>query len=255
MDPARAQLVVDNLYQVSDGTLRSTNILTKGIKERVGHRLVDSVESLRLWLFSHGRDQLPVDTFLFRLFEELLATDNFQPEPDLEAAAVCDWLVRSAGRFRLAADKMGFNSTEQQGVAFIDWVYNGMVATYPPQTGDSPDLSGIVISTIYSFLLSGRSVKYQVWLDCATTGWWDIPRQPLSNAFILAREWDSTQAWTMTHEFEVRNQLLGRIVQGLTNRCREGIILASSNIDRRGLHQEGPLWRALYSVRKGKHKS
>ena len=157
LDPARAQLVVDNLYQVSDGELRSVDNLTVRMKERIGLQLIDAVEVLRLWLSRHGRDQLPLDTFLFRLYEELLSTERFQPEPDFEAATVCDWLVRSAGRFRLAARKMGFDSLEQQGIAFIEGINSGMVAANPPQIGNPPDLSGILVSTIHSFLLSGRS--------------------------------------------------------------------------------------------------
>jgi len=43
----------------------------------------------------------------------------------------------------------------------------------------------------------------------------------------------------------VRNELLARIVRGLTARCRDGIILASSDLDRRGQRQDGALWRAL----------
>jgi hypothetical protein len=91
-----------------------------------------------------------------------------------------------------------------------------------------------------------------VWLETAASGWWDIPRQPLSNAFVLAQSWDPEQQWTMTEDYDIRNELLSRIVRGLTNRCRDGIILASSDLDRRGARQDGPLWRALYPVRKSR---
>ena len=33
--------------------------------------------------------------------------------------------------------------------------------------------------------------------------------------------------------------------RGLVARCRDGVILASSDLDRRGQRQDGPLWRAL----------
>jgi hypothetical protein len=52
----------------------------------------------------------------------------------------------------------------------------------------------------------------------------------------------------MENDFLVRNQLLSRIVRGLTARCQEGIIVANSDLDRRGLRQEGPLWRALAPI-------
>jgi hypothetical protein len=88
----------------------------------------------------------------------------------------------------------------------------------------------------------------QVWLDTAASGWWDIPRQPLSNAFVLAQSWDPDRAWTMSEEIDIRNQLLARIVSGLTARCHDGIILATSDLDRRGARQDGALWRALQPI-------
>jgi hypothetical protein len=54
----------------------------------------------------------------------------------------------------------------------------------------------------------------------------------------------------MDEDFYIRNQLLSRIIRGLTGRCTDGIILANSDLDRRGQRQEGPLWRALQPVRK-----
>jgi hypothetical protein len=53
----------------------------------------------------------------------------------------------------------------------------------------------------------------------------------------------------MDNDFHIRNQLLSRIVRGLTARCSDGILLASSDLDRRGVRQDGPLWRALQAVR------
>ena len=74
------------------------------------------------------------------------------------------------------------------------------------------------------------------------------PRQPLSNAFVLAQSRSPDVPWTIDEEFAVRNELLARIVRGLTARCREGIILATSDLDRRGVRRDGPLWRALGPV-------
>jgi hypothetical protein len=93
-------------------------------------------------------------------------------------------------------------------------------------------------------------VKVQVWLETAATGWWDIPNQPLSNAFILAQSRPAHEPWTMEEDFGIRNQLLSRIIRGLTARCSDGVILTNSDLDRRGLRQDGPLWRALEPVRR-----
>jgi hypothetical protein len=140
---------------------------------------------------------------------------------------------------------MGLTTDAEVGSTFINGIYNGLVTANPPDFGEPPDPDGILVSTIYGYLLSGQPVEVQVWLETAATGWWDIPRQPLSNAFVLAKSWPEGQPWTMEEDFKIRNQLLSRIVRGLTNRCRGGVILATSELDRRGVRQDGPLWRAL----------
>ncbi len=248
LDPARAQLVTERLYLSDIGQLLPVFELAKEIRDRVGSELLELVEELRLWLEEQGSDRNPIDIFLHRLFNTLLALPRYQPESDLAGAAVCDWLVRTASRLRHAAEPMGFLGAAEVGRAFLDGIYQGLVTANPPELGDPPDLDGIMISTIYGYLLSGRPVSIQVWLETAATGWWDIPRQPLSNAFVLAQSWSPDRMWTMDEEFEIRNQLLSRIIRGLTNRSKVGIILASSDLDRRGQRQDGPLWRALQPI-------
>ena len=244
LDPARAQLVVDNLYRPDSPELMPAETLPPRVLERVGEDAVRLVEELRVWLAENGHRDT-IDTFLHRLFNELLAQPQFQPEPDRAGAAVLDWLVRSAGRLRKAAPGMGLRTDADIGATFIDAVNQGLVTANPPDWGEPPDPEGIILSTIYAYLLAGEPVRVQVWLETAAQGWWDIPRQPLSNAFVLAQSRSPEVPWTIDEEFAVRNELLARNVRGLTARCRDGIILASSDLDRRGVRQDGPLWRAL----------
>jgi hypothetical protein len=253
LDPARAEILTRHLYQPEGPRLLSTGELPARAGARVGMDMVDLVEELRLWLEAHnghapGNLQLP-DAFLHDLFTNLLSQHRFQPQPDLAGAAVCDWLVQAAGRLRRSAAAIGFRSPAEIGAAFIEGINQGLVTANPPELGDPPDPTGIMISTMYGYLLAGKPVQVQVWLETAATGWWDIPNQPLSNAFVLAQSYDSSKPWTMDEDFSIRNQLLSRIIRGLTHRCADGIILASSDLDRRGLRQEGPLWRALQPVR------
>lgn len=249
LDPVRAQLITQHLYATDELELRPAAELPEQIAQRVGLDVVALVEELRLWLAEEGGDRQPIDVFLYRLFNTLLGQPRFQPVPDVAGAAVCDWLVRTASRLRQAAEPMGLHTPGEVGKAFIDGIYQGLVTANPPELGDPPDTSGIMISTIYGYLLAGRPVQVQVWLETAANGWWDIPRQPLSNAFVLAQSWPSERTWTADDDFEIRSQLLSRIIRGLTNRCTDGIILATSDLDRRGVRQDGPLWRALRPLR------
>lgn len=244
LDPARAQLVAEKLYRPNEPELTAAEFLSKAVAGRIGADNLQRVEALRLWLQENThRDN--IDTFLHRLFTELLTRPQFQPQPDLAGAAVLDWLVRSATRFRKAAPRLGLLTEADVGARFIEAVNQGLVTANPPDWGDPPDPNGVVLSTIHAYLLAGEPMRVQVWLETAAQGWWDIPRQPLSNPFVLAQSRSPELPWTVEEEFAVRNELLTRIVRGLTARCRDGVILASSDLDRRGVRQDGPLWRAL----------
>ncbi|MCP4360112.1 MAG: hypothetical protein GY796_19065 [Chloroflexi bacterium] len=246
-DPARAELLAERLYRPEPPGLLSISEVPERIVTRIGFDLVGLVEELRLWLES-ADSSLPIDHFLHALFQ-LLSQKRFQPRPDVAGAAVCDWLVKAATRLRESAEAIGFNTAAEIGAAFIDGINSGLVTANPPELGDPPDLDGIMISTIYGYLLAGKPARVQVWLETAATGWWDIPNQPLSNAFVLAQSYDVSQPWTVDSDMQIRNELLGRIVRGLTARCSQGIILATSDLDRRGVRQDGPLWRALQPTR------
>jgi hypothetical protein len=232
------------LYQPDPGNLLSIDQLPVKIRERVGMEILDRLEELRLWLLNSPPD-ISIDRFLHNLFTQLLSQPRFQPEPDVVGAAVCDWLMKTATRLHEAAPSMDLGTPEQIGQTFLEGINQGLVSASPPDLGEPPDPDGIVISTIYGYLLAGHTARVQVWLETAATGWWDIPRQPLSNTFVLTPSHEPQTPWTMTEDFTIRNELLSRIIHGLCGRCREGIILANSDLDRRGIYQEGPLWRAL----------
>lgn len=247
LDAARAELLTEALYRPEQAELLPVAEMKERVEERVGRDRVTMVEDLRRWLAEEGGGQ-PPDVFLHRLFNDLLAQPPFQPEPDEAGAAVCEWLVRTASRLREAATRMELTAPAQMGRAFIESVNQGLVTAYPPELGEPPDADGVLVSTIYGYLLAGRPVRVQVWLDATANGWWDIPRQPLSNAFVLAQSWPTGETWTMETEFRVRNELLSRLIRGLTARCSEGVILATSDLDRRGQRQDGRLWHALRPV-------
>lgn len=247
LDPARATLLANHVYPANTLQLKPADEIPELIAARVGSEMIALYEQLRLWLEEQGGEH-DLDHFLYNLFAELLSTRTFQPEPDIAGAGVCQWLVRTATRLADSAESLGFTSRAEIGHAFLTSVNQGLITSQPPEMGDPPDPNGVLISTIYGYLLRGEPVRYQVWLETGASGWWDIPRQPLSNAFVLAESWNEERSWTLTEEVNIRNELLSRVVRGLVARCREGIILATSDLDRRGQRQDGALWRAFESA-------
>ncbi len=249
LDRPRAVLAAQRLFDPAGPTLRSIDALSEADVVRIGPQAVERIEELRDWLENWAGAE-PLDRFLAFLFSDMLSHSRFQPEPDLRAAAVCEWLVQTAGRFRRVAPSLGFVELSEQARVFIESIFQGLVSgrPLPNLQAHNEAAGGVIIATLYAYLLTGPAVDYQVWLETGASGWWEIPRQPLSNAFVLSPSWDSSQPWTEADAFGIRNELLARLVKGLCARCGRGVVLASSDLDRRGVRQEGPLWRALASL-------
>ena len=104
---------------------------------------------------------------------------------------------------RRAAPAMGLTTPAETGAAFIDAVNQGLVTANPPDWGEPPDPEGIVLSTLYAYLLAGEPARVQVWLETAAQGWWDIPRQPLSNAFVLVQSRAPEEPWTIDEDLSL----------------------------------------------------
>jgi hypothetical protein len=254
LDWPRAMLAAQSLYDRGGPALRPTDSLNATQAARLGNSTVADLTYLMGWLAGWSSTQ-PLDHFFRELFNDLWskvrqADDRDQPAE--REAAVCSWLAAKARRFRQAAPAMGLRETTEQAKAFVSSIFEGLVTGDPlPERRDGTferDDAPILVGTIYAYLLAGPAVDYQVWLDGASMGWWDIPRQPLSNAFVLNPGWPAGRLWTEADSFAVRNELLARIVHGLSMRCRRGVLLASSDLDERGERQDGPLWRALMPV-------
>ena len=250
LDPVRSALLTRHLYDENAGILLPTETLPDQLVARIGEENVTIVAQLHRWL-TENSETLTLDSYLFQLFNDLLAQPPFQPDPEkaVDSAAICHWLTQTAANLRRSAPNIGLTTPAQIGRAFLDGIYQGLVTANPPDLGDPPDPNGVVIATTYGYLLSGLSSKLQVWLDAGIVGWWQTPFQPLSNAFVMVQSRAEQQQWTAQEEIETRNELLAHIIRGLTNRCTGGVLLAYSDLDRAGQRQNGHLWRALQPVR------
>jgi hypothetical protein len=254
LDWPRAMLAAQSLYDRDGPALRPTESLNATRAARLGTSIVADLAYLTRWLADWSAAR-PLDHFFRELFNDLWSRVRRADDRDRMAereAAVCNWLADKARRFRQAAPAMGLPERTEQAKAFVASIFEGLVTGDPlperPDGATEHEHPPVLIGTIYAYLLAGPVVDYQVWLDGASTGWWDIPRQPLSNAFVLNPSWPADRLWTEADSFAMRNELLARIVHGLSMRCRRGVLLASSDLDERGERQDGPLWRALMPV-------
>ncbi|MEM8863561.1 MAG: hypothetical protein AAGD96_35080, partial [Chloroflexota bacterium] len=251
LDAVRSYMMAEALYDQSSGLMNNRSTLTNQQIERIGEHHLDAAQILFDWLTAHGNrgdNSLTPDFFFHGLFSELLSRPPFRQTPDTGIAAVCDWLIQMASRFRQAGGRVISDDSETIGLALVQGIYSGLVTANPPAVGEPPNPDGVFISNIQTYLLEERPVPIQIWLETSATGWWDLPRQPLSNGFVLDPRWSINQTWTLEDDVRIRNEQLSRVVVGLCSRCSRGVYLATSDLDRRGARQDGVLFKAIQST-------
>ncbi|MFN2243765.1 MAG: hypothetical protein ACK2U2_15840, partial [Anaerolineae bacterium] len=72
--------------------------------------------------------------------------------------------------------------------------------------------------------------------------------QPLTHPYVLRRDWPKDEAWTDENEVAAREMALGRLILGLTRRCRQRIYLTSSELSEQGYEQQGPLLQSVQRI-------
>lgn len=246
LDPARAELLASALYDPAQGALMPVDTLSPEWVERAGAQQVAAVETLRLWLEAH--EPLALGDFLQQLQELLQTRADFEAHEDQGAPALAHWMVDLAARLQQSAAAMNLETAGERGRALLAAVDEGLVSTDPPETGEPPETGGVVVTTIHGYLLSQEVSRIQVWFDVSNPAWWDLPRQPLSNPFVLAPEWTPDRTWTLADAYQRRNEMLNHVIRGLAVRSREGVIVAASTLNQRGQRQDSPLWRALVAA-------
>ncbi len=246
LDSMRATLLAQHVYDEDRGVLREASTLGGKLRERIGFAAVERYEALRLWIEQYGQaGPAAFDHFLRRLFGEVLASPQLEPE----GAAVYSKLIASASAFRQVAPALELEPSEV-GLHYCDMVFSGVVAAQYLIDSDvemAPE-SIALVAPVYTYLLSGHMARYQFWLDIGSLAWWDPLHQPLTNHYVLTRRWNRDERWTDAVDFSLRNRNLHRLVRGLSLRCRDGIFLCTSEREGRGEVQDSPLLMAVQQV-------
>ena len=103
----------------------------------------------------------------------------------------------------------------------------------------------VLLLPAYTFLMMNQPVTVQFWLDAGSRAWFERIYQPLTQPYVLRRDWDQDRLWTDEDEVRVRQEALDRLILGLTRRCRRRVYLAFSELSERGYEQQGPLRQAV----------
>jgi hypothetical protein len=249
VDLGRAQLLVGQVY--SPPELLSFDAVNPGMQERITFVLGERYDQLRDWLmgYASGEERLDLDHFFNRLFGEVLSQEGFGFHTDFDAAETAANLIDSAQKFRWMMQESGIDDDQKPvGQEYVEMVGQGVIADLYLRGWERDETSAVLLAPAYTFLLSNEPVDYQIWLNVGEHGWAERLYQPLTNPYVLTRQWEVGRKWTDTDEVIVTQDALYRLVLGLVRRCRRGIYLGFSELGEQGYEQRGLLLNAVQGM-------
>lgn len=251
MDLVRAQLLSEIVYRVQEGqpTLSSFDRLTPEMQARITYLLGGRYEDLRAWIDAYRRGPAQeIDHFLSRLFGEVLSQEGYGFHRDFDAGEVAANLVESARKFRWVAAESLAEDGKTVGQEYVEMVQDGVVAAQYLRSWQIQPDDAVLLAPAYTFLMANRPVDYQFWLDIGGRGWFERLYQPLTQPYVLSREWPARAAWTDVEEYTTSQETLHRLTLGLIRRCRRKVYLGLSELSEQGYEHKGPLLQAMQRV-------
>jgi len=264
LDPVRARLLTDIVYHPREGALALTPFhhIVPQMQQRISFLLGARYDDLHAWLeryieqtATEGRPE-ELDHFLSRLFGELLSQPGFGFHHDFDGGAVAANLIESVQKFRQSMPPLpnGEGNGDSLAVEYVDLVEQGVVAAQYISSWQVRPENAVLLVPAYTFLMMNQPVDIQFWLDAGSRSWFERIYQPLTHPYVLRRDWPDGDLWTDDNEVKAREQALGRLILGLTRRCRRRIYLTASELNEQGYEQQGPLLQAVQRILHDRHR-
>lgn len=281
MDPVRAHLLANIVYRVRDNrpALTAFHQIVPETQHRISYLLGTRYDKLWHWLQEYGESSKDADSpqdvagpeeldhFLSRLFGEILSQPGFGFHRDFDAGAVAANLIESVRKFRQSfSPTLAFDLDSERGPQpgekpgdwldlgqeYVDMVERGVVAAQYVSSWQIRPEDAVLLVPAYTFLMMNQPAAVQFWLDAGSRAWFERIYQPLTHPYVLHRDWELDRAWFDEDEVRVRQEALGRLILGLSRRCRQRIYLAYSELNERGYEQQGPLLQAIQRLLRGR---
>jgi hypothetical protein len=251
LDLVRAQLLSRYVYEErADGfLLKPFEEVPAEIRERITYRVGEQYDRLRVWLSSVNPEVAQtLDFFMNRLFGEILSQTGFGFHEDMDGANTVANLIESIQKFRWAIREQIDEKTFSPGKEYVQMVSDGVIAAkYIPDWADEPS-DAVFLAPAYTFLIRNQPVDVQFWLDIGSPSWYQRLNQPLTQPYVLSRNWRQGNVWDAEDELRAANDTLLRLSLGLLSRCREKVFLGMSEMDVRGYENRGLLLRIFQEV-------
>jgi len=253
-DLIRAQLLTEIVYRQRDLRLSSFEEIKPETQERITFSLGERFTHLLEWLENYRETiPMPLDFFMRKLFGDVISQPDYGFHTDLDSVRIAASLIESIKKFRNAMEPsfVGMDSPSfDLGREYMAMLNEGVIAAQYLESWRSEDKDAVLVAPAHSFLMMNKPVTIQFWLEPGSNGWVQRLYQPLTQPYILSRQWDSSSSrqWLDSDEVQAETESLARLVSGLLARCREKIYLAISDLGESGFEQRGTLLRAFQKV-------
>jgi len=246
LDLVRARLLVDVLYKRGE-LLGFGNIQNTAMQERITFELGARYDKLLNWIDKYIlEDDLPLDAFFSKLFGEILSQPQFGFHDEYDAANTAANLIDSAQMFRQTVSKIEPDlPTSPEYVRMVD---SGVIANLYLRDWTMEKQDSVLIAPAYTFLMNNQPVDYQFWVNVGSTGWGQRLFQPLTQPYVLSRQWEDGRMWSDMDEYDTNQENLYKLALGLIRRCRQQIYLGLSQYGEQGYEQRGPLLTAIQQM-------
>ena len=236
LDPVRgailAEKVIANQYRLPE-------INQQELRERLGFKRFEEYNQLQDWIAEKLEAEVKVKDFFQQVFVEFLAPLS----PDEEEIIACRQIIKSFHKFAEIIEAYNITDGNRIGKYFISMINKGTLAAEILNEPGRKITDQVIVSTPYKFITSTLvdSVDYLFLLDIGSTFWFSGITKELLNPYVLSPQWNDEASWNDRIDRRLKqDQLLDNILS-LVKKSSQGIYLASSLFNSRGIEQEGEL--------------
>jgi len=236
------------LYNTRTRQLNSFMAIKPEIQEQISYQVGEKVESLRTWLLDYQEQEpLYLDSFLGKLYGELLSQPGYALHTDFHASTVIARLMTSIKNFRWANQAIDQLDPLATGKAYIEMVERGILAasSYQDQTQIQDQ---ILLLPAYTYLTGSVQSKIQFWMDPGNPSWAERLYQPLTHPYVLSPNWPENKPWTQVDEQLHQTESLQRIINGLLLKCSDKVYFCISRMNEQGQEMRGPMLSILQDI-------
>lgn len=249
MDPIRSDILSRIVLSKNKAfSLRPLDDLKPEMLDRISLQAAMQYKKIFSWLENYQNQKSEMDVFLASFFGEILSQQGFGFHNNFVAAEITGRLIESMQNFRKNTLNHFHYTNENWALDYINMLENGLISALYIQNWEEPPSDSVYLAPAHTFLMQNRSIDVQIWLDVGSMGWWQRLMQPLTQPYVLSRNWIAGSKWTDIHEYENNQLNMEKVISGLFRRCNKEIYLHTSGYNENGDEQTGPLLKATQRI-------